>query len=72
MSENFSELKKQLDSLIRKGDWLYFAMLDEQGLLSEENEKKIKERKITLPNFYTDYDSWYSASLVFRHIDSSF
>lgn len=72
MSTNIEKYKKDLDILIGKGDDLLYAMYNESA--SEQFEKelskalktsaKIEAFKKKLPNFYTEYQSWYSEAYV--------
>ena len=64
MTSKFDSMKTELDSLILKGNLLYYAMFDDTQGLSEELEKQLKESKVKLPNFKTEYDSWYSEALI--------
>lgn len=62
MNDRFSDLQKDLYQLVRRGDALFFAMKDDLGMLSEEDKKIIKEG-LELPNFFMEYESWYSEAL---------
>lgn len=64
MSNKFDELKKQLDNLIVLGNRLYLAMEDDLGELPEDFKESLKKRKVELPNFQLEYDSWYSEALL--------
>jgi hypothetical protein len=62
MASKFESLKKELDSLIRKGGLLLYAMTNSVDKLSAKDKKLLKD--IKLPNFDTEYDSWYSEALL--------
>lgn len=74
MSKNIDKFKQDLDYLIKLGGQLQFSMmvschgLDEvTEVFSKGNEKdedKIRNNLEELPNFYSEYDSWYSESLL--------
>ena len=64
MADKFDEIKKQLDKLIINGNRLYYAMADDLGSLPEDFKKSLKEKKIDLPRFQTEYDIWYSEALL--------
>jgi len=64
MDSKFELIKKELSELVRKGDSLYFSMLKAQEKLPEKIINKFKEKKIKLPNFNEEYDSWYSEALL--------
>lgn len=64
MESKFESLHKELNKLIKKGDLLYYAMADEQGKLPDNFKKGLDEEGIELPNFTTEYDSWYSEALL--------
>lgn len=56
-------LKKELDRPVAKGISLSFAMLDSIGGLGDEDKDKLKKNNITLPNFKSDYDAWYTLAM---------
>lgn len=64
MSSKVEHIKKEVNSLISKGSNLYLAMLDDVSVLPAEIRKQIQERKIKLPNFKNEYDTWYSEALA--------
>ena len=64
MTSKFDSMKTELDSLISKGGLLYCAMFDDTQGLPEKVKKQLKEKKIKLPNFETEYESWYSEALI--------
>lgn len=64
MDSKFETLKKQLKELALQGDLLQLSMLREQGKMSEEDEKTLKDKEIKLPNFKNEYDTWYSEALL--------
>ncbi len=64
MSSKIDSIKKEVRSLIARGNHLYWAMLEDVSSLPEEVKKQLKENKIKLPNFTNDYDSWYSEALA--------
>lgn len=63
MLSNLDSLKKELEVLTARGLLLYYAMLKEQGKLAETDEA-LKKKKIVLPNFYEEYEVWYSEALA--------
>ncbi|MFT0139535.1 hypothetical protein ACEK07_35330 [Alcanivoracaceae bacterium MT1] len=64
MSSKIESIKKEVRSLVARGNHLYLAMLDDVSGLPDEITTKLKENKIKLPNFTNDYDSWYSEALA--------
>ena len=64
MESKFEAIKKELKELIRQGDLLYYAMADAQDKLPEGFKEKLEKNGVELPNFETEYDSWYSESLL--------
>ncbi len=72
MISNLEKYKEDLDKLIDRGSKLYFAIQAEfspdilQDILAEEmkNKEKIAEFMEELPSFISDYQKWYSESLV--------
>lgn len=64
MSSKIESIKKEVRSLVARGNHLYLAMLDDVSGLPDEITKQLKENKIKLPNFTNDYDSWYSEALA--------
>lgn len=63
MKNNFEKLKKELDNLVYKGEFLYYVMLSKDDDVSDKAKKVFKEKKIKIPVFKDDYDSWYTESL---------
>jgi len=64
VSSKVESIKKEVRSLIVKGNHLYLAMLDDVSGLPDEIKKQLKDDKIKLPNFRNEYDSWYSEALA--------
>lgn len=64
MPSKIESMKKEVHSLVARGNHLYLAMLDDVSELPDEITKQLKENKIKLPNFKNDYDSWYSEALA--------
>ena len=64
MASKIESLQKELNELIVKGNHLYLAMIDDVKGLSEDLKKDLKEKKIKLPNFKNEYDTWYSEALA--------
>lgn len=64
MSSKIESMKKEVRSLVARGNHLYLAMLDDVSGLPDEITNKLKENKIKLPDFTNDYDSWYSEALA--------
>lgn len=64
MESKFEAIKKELKELIRQGNLLYYAMADAQDKLPEGFKEKLEKNGVELPNFETEYDSWYSESLL--------
>ncbi|MDM1717462.1 hypothetical protein [Thiopseudomonas alkaliphila] len=64
MESKFEAIKKELKELIRQGDLLYYAMADAQDKLPKGFKEKLEKNGVELPNFETEYDSWYSESLL--------
>jgi hypothetical protein len=69
MLSNLDRYKKDLDSLIAKGDDLHHAIQVE--CFPEEVEKHLKKSGVTLkeftkslPSFHADYQAWYSEAKV--------
>lgn len=60
MTSKSEFMKKELDALVARGTLLYYAMIDDTQGLPEKLEKQLKDKKIELPNFKTEYDTWYS------------
>ncbi|OOE84022.1 hypothetical protein BZG72_04310 [Salinivibrio sp. PR6] len=64
MLSKVESIKKEVRSLVARGNHLYLAMLDDVSGLPDEITKQLKENKIKLPNFTDEYDSWYSEALA--------
>lgn len=64
MSSKAESIKKEVHTLIAKGNHLYLAMIEDVSGLPEEIKKQLKENKIKLPTFVNEYDSWYSEVFV--------
>ncbi len=64
MASKIESMQEELKTLITQGNRLYFAMVEEIQGLSANIKKKLKEEQIILPNFRTEYDTWYSEALV--------
>lgn len=64
MTSKFESLKKELNNLIRRGGLLSYAMADSVDQLPEKEKKSLKKEGIKLPDFVTEYDSWYSEALL--------
>lgn len=64
MSTKAESIKKEIQTLIAKGNHLYLAMIEDVSGLPDEIKKQLKENKIKLPTFVNEYDSWYSEVLV--------
>ena len=63
MSEKTKKFENELGTLIRKGELLQRALLNEN--YKEEYEKAIdKDKSVELPDFRADYQSWYSEALA--------
>ena len=63
MASKFEALKKELASLVRQGNLLYYAMAKDLGKLPEKMKKEFEKHEIELPDFSLEYDTWYSESL---------
>jgi hypothetical protein len=63
MNSKFESLKKQLKKLILKGNLLYYSMAEAQGKLPQGFKAELDEKGIKLPNFESEYDSWYSEAM---------
>lgn len=64
MASNKDIMKKELDALILQGNGLYLSMIDDVKGLPDDFKEDLKEKKIKLPDFKMEYDSWYSESLA--------
>ena len=64
MASKLDTMKKELTSLIVKGNHLYLAMIDDVKGLPDDFKKDLKEKKIKLPIFKNEYDTWYSEALA--------
>ena len=63
MTNRFEELEKEVESLGHQGTLLFGAMANVVGSLGEESQKRVKEGKIKLPDFDTEYEIWYTECL---------
>ncbi len=63
MPSRLEQLKAEVAELVRRGDWLYYALVDDLGKVPEEFKKQLASNKIELPKFDLDYESWYSEAL---------
>lgn len=63
MADKVEGLKKELEDLIQQGELLLAAMADHVGQLDAKHRKYVKENNIHLPQFFREYDKWYSESL---------
>jgi len=69
MESNIDVMKKELTALRERGHHLYLAMIDDVRGLPDDFKKDLKEKKIKLPSFGRDYDSWYSEALaIIKHL----
>jgi hypothetical protein len=64
MESKFEVVKKELKELIRQGGLLYYSMADAQDKLPDGFKEKLEKKGIELPDFETEYDSWYSEALL--------
>ena len=70
MTSNLEKYRKDLDSLISMGNRLFDAMKyncypeDFVKLVKKELKKKSDQFLKDLPSFNSEYQSWYSESLV--------
>lgn len=64
MESKFDAIKKELKDLVRKGNLLYYAMLDDQEKLPDDSKELFEKEGIKLPNFKEEYDSWYTEALL--------
>ena len=53
-------LKKQMGTLVARGELLYFSMLKEREKLNKSSLAQLEKRKIILPRFADAYEQWYS------------
>ncbi len=63
MATKLEVMKDELKSLIKKGSHLYLSMIDDVQGLPDDFKKDLKKDKIKLPNFKSEYDTWYSEAL---------
>lgn len=61
MTTKISQLREDLDKLIKEGQLLYFRMLLDVGLLDEKTAEEAK--KAELPAFKENYEKWYSMAM---------
>jgi hypothetical protein len=62
LETNISKFVDDLKKLIDKSELLYYSLVKEMELGSQEIKKKLKEMK--LPSFKSEYEIWYSESLA--------
>lgn len=60
MPSRLEQLKKEVAELVRRGDLLYYALADDLDKLPDKFKKQLSEKKIQLPRFDSEYESWYS------------
>lgn len=60
MPSKFEQLKKEVAALVHRGDLLYYALADDVGKLGDKAKKQLKDSKIELPRFDSEYETWYS------------
>ena len=65
MATKLEVMKEELWNLRKKGNHLYLSMIDDVRGLPADFKKDLKKNKIKLPNFKSEYDTWYSESLSF-------
>lgn len=63
MASKYDSLKKELKVLIGQGELLYWAMADKVGKLPDSFKTDLEKSEIKLPNFESEYDTWYSEAL---------
>lgn len=63
MSRSRTDIKRELDRLVAQGLLLYFSMVDELGKLGDTEKALLKKKKMKLPSFKDEYDTWYSVSM---------
>ena len=66
MANKIEELKEELEALVYQGDLLLYVMRDEISKLAggqSQTEKQVEELNVQLPEFRSDYETWYSESL---------
>lgn len=73
MTNNIVKYKKNIESLLNKGNLLYDAMLLDCDIRALKDRFKVKkefnEYKLTLPDFHIEYQSWYSeASILIKQL----
>ena len=61
MELNITQFNDELEALIREGDMLRLRLALDLEVVSEEAMKKL--RKLKLPKFKEEYESWYSVSM---------
>ena len=61
MESNVTKFKDELEALIKEGQLLLYSLALEFNRLDEETAKKL--RKVKLPDFRSNYERWYSASM---------
>ncbi len=63
MASKLETMKKDLRTLIVSGNNLYLVMIDDVKGLPDKFKKDLKNKKIKLPDFRNEYDTWYSEAL---------
>ena len=66
MANKIEELKEELEALVYQGNLLLYVMKDEISKLGEDQSqtgKQVEELNVQLPEFRSDYETWYSESL---------
>lgn len=63
MPSRIEQLKSEVKELVRRGDLLYCALAHHLENLPEKFKKRLAEKRIDLPNFDLEYESWYSEAL---------
>lgn len=67
VSSKIEKMKDELKALIVQGNRLYYSMIAETKGLPDDVKKNLDELKIKLPNFSSEYDTWYSEALAVIH-----
>lgn len=60
MVSKIESMKNELITLVDQGNLLLYAMVDDLQGLPEKLAKDLKDKKVKLPNFKNEYDTWYS------------
>lgn len=64
MATKIESMHSELKVLIANGNHLYLAMINKVRGLDEDFIKELEEKKIILPDFIREYDTWYSEALA--------